>query len=77
MRGALQWAASDAVTVWFSGARAGEGGFHFAMASARYPYADLIRRVSGASPAMIERERTGLLSVELLSARTAFEHEFP
>ena len=69
--------ASDAVTVFFSGARLGDGGFHFAMASARYPYADLIRRVSGSSSAMIERERAGLLSAELLSARSAFEHAFP
>ncbi|MBW8771304.1 MAG: exo-alpha-sialidase [Gemmatimonadetes bacterium] len=69
--------ASDAVTVWFSGARLGDGGFHFATASARYPYADLVRRVTGASPAMIERERAGLLSVQLMAARTEFEHAFP
>jgi len=68
---------SDAVTVWFTGARIGDGGFHFSMAAARYPYADLVRRVSGASPTMIERERAGQVSEELLSARTAFEREFP
>jgi hypothetical protein len=70
--------ASDAVSVWFSGARLGDGGFHFATASARYPYADLIRKVNGsASPTIIERERAEQLSVELLSARTAFANEFP
>ncbi len=68
---------SDAVTVWFSGARVGDGGFHFAMASARYPYADLIRRVSGASPTIIERDLSAQLSTVLLSARIAFEQNFP
>jgi hypothetical protein len=68
---------SDAVSVWFSGAQLGDGGFHFAMASARYPYADLIRRVSGASPMILERERSGQVSVELMAARTAFERDFP
>jgi hypothetical protein len=70
-------AASDAVSVWFSGARIGDGGFHFAMASARYPYADFIRKVSGTSAAIIERDMAGSLSVELLAARSAFEHDFP
>jgi len=69
--------ASDAVTVWFSGAKLGEGGFHFAMARARYPYADLIRKVNGAPAASIERDMAGSLSVELLSARTSFERAFP
>jgi hypothetical protein len=69
--------ASDAVAVWFTGARLGDGGLQFAMASARYPYADLIRKVTGASPAIIERDRSEQLSVELMSARTAFEHDFP
>jgi hypothetical protein len=70
--------ASDAVTVWFSGARLGDGGFHFSTASARYPYADLIRKVNGsASPTIIERERSEQLSVELLSARIAFANGFP
>jgi hypothetical protein len=70
--------ASDAVSVWFSGARLGDGGFHFATALARYPYADLIRKVNGsASSTIIERERSEQLSVELLSARTAFANGFP
>jgi hypothetical protein len=69
--------ASDAVSVWFSGARVGTGGFHFATASARYSYADLIRRVNGASSAIMEREGNGPVPVALQSARTAFEREFP
>lgn len=69
--------ASDAVSVWFSGAQLGDGGFHFATASARYPYVDLIRRVTGASPMIMQPERSGQVSVELLSARTTFERDFP
>lgn len=70
--------ASDAISVWFSGASLGDGGFHMAMASARYPYADFLRKVDRTpSPTLIERERFEQLSVELLSARTAFEQGFP
>ena len=69
--------ASDAVSVWFSGARIGDGGFHFAMASARYPYADLLRRVNGTSPMIMQRERSAQVSVELRSARSVFEKDFP
>jgi hypothetical protein len=69
--------ASDAVSVWFSGARAGDGGFHFAVASARYPYADLIRKVNGTPSTIMERERAGQVSVELQAARNAFERAFP
>jgi hypothetical protein len=69
---------SDAISVWFSGAHLGDGGFHMAMASARYPYADFLRKVeSTPSPTRIERERFEQLSVELLSARTSFEQGFP
>jgi hypothetical protein len=69
--------ASDAVSVWFSGAHIGNGGFHFAVASARYPYAELMRRVSGPSPMIIQREMVGQVSPELRSARGTFEHDFP
>jgi hypothetical protein len=69
--------ASDAVTVWYSGARVGDGGFHMAMASARYPYADLIRRVSGSSPTLMQSDRMEEVSPELRAARTAFERDFP
>jgi len=70
--------ASDAVSVWFSGARLGDGGFHFATASARYPYAELIRRVGNASPALVQRDVAGqMASEQLQAARSAFEQEFP
>jgi len=69
--------ASDAVSVWFSGARLGDGGFHMAMASARYPYTELIRKVSAASPLLLERESSPQVSAELLAARTTFERGFP
>jgi hypothetical protein len=70
--------ASDAVSVWFSGARVGADGFHYAVASARYPYAELIRRVSGASPTLMQRETAPqAVSAELQAARSAFESNFP
>jgi hypothetical protein len=69
--------ASDAVSVWFSGARIGNGGFHFSTASARYPYPELIRRVNGPSAMIIEREIAGQESKELRAARTSFESHFP
>jgi hypothetical protein len=69
--------ASDAVSVWFSGARIGTGGFHFATASARYPYPELVRRVSGPSTMIMQREIAGQVSEELQSARGSFEERFP
>jgi hypothetical protein len=69
--------ASDAVSVWFSGARLGNGGFHFAVASARYPYAELLRRVSGASAPTLARAGADNASAELQAARERFEHDFP
>ena len=46
-------------------------------AFARYPYAELIRRVSGPSPMIMQRERSAQASSELQSARSMFEHDFP
>jgi hypothetical protein len=69
--------ASDAVSVWFSGAHIGNGGFHFATASARYPYAELIRRVNGASSMIMRNEISSQASVQLQSARSEFEQDFP
>ena len=68
---------SDAVSVWFSGARLEGNAFRYAVASARYPYADLLRRVTGSSPIILEREGSTGVSPELQAARTQFEHEFP
>jgi hypothetical protein len=38
------------VTVWFSGARREGFEFHYALATARYPYDELLRRVGPAAP---------------------------
>ena len=69
--------ASDAVSVWFSGARLEGNAFTYAVASARYPYADLLRRVGGASPIILEREGSSTATPELQAARSQFEREFP
>jgi len=68
---------SDAVSVWYSGGRLEGNAFRYAVASARYPYADLLRRVGGASPMILEREGASGASPELQAARTQFEREFP
>lgn len=68
---------SDAVTVWFSGARLDGGAFIYSVASARYPFADLLRRVSGAIPLILDRESGVQPSPELRAARAAFEQNFP
>jgi hypothetical protein len=68
---------SDAVSVWFSGARLEEGRFKYGVALARYPMDELLRRV-GTSAAgaleMAEREHT---SRALRKARAAFVADFP
>ena len=68
---------SDAVSVWFSGAHREGRGFVYAVASARYPYADLMRRVGGSTPAILEREGAASISPELREARSRFEADFP
>jgi hypothetical protein len=68
---------SDAVSVWFSGAKLDGKIFHYAVAAARYSYPDLARRVSGATPMILEREGSGVVSAELQGARQAFERDFP
>lgn len=68
---------SDAVSVWFSGAKLDGKIFHYAVAAARYAYPDLLRRVSGATPIILEREGTGVVSAELQGAREAFARDFP
>jgi hypothetical protein len=68
---------SDAVSVWFSGAHREGNGFVYAVASARYPYAELMRRVGGASQATLEREIATPVSPELREARARFEAAFP
>ncbi|MEO8620435.1 MAG: hypothetical protein ABI625_05170 [bacterium] len=39
------FSSTDVVTVWFSGAREALGKFHYSLATARYPLAELLRRV--------------------------------
>ncbi len=68
---------SDAVSVWFSGGRLEGNAFKYALASARYPYADLLRRVGGSAPITNEREGSSAASPELQAARTRFEQDFP
>jgi hypothetical protein len=68
---------SDAVSVWYSGARLEGNAFRYAMASARYPYAELLGRVGGASSIIVEREGARGPSPELRAARSQFEHDFP
>jgi len=67
---------SDAVSVWFSGARLEGKSFRYSVASARYPFSELLRRVSGAT-STLERSATSAASSELKTAREAFEHQFP
>jgi hypothetical protein len=68
---------SDAVSVWFSGAHLDGKVFTYAVATARYPYADLLRRVGSTTPITLEREGTSVASTELKEARAQFEREFP
>ena len=69
---------SDAVSVWFSGARLEGKAFTYAVASARYPYAELLRRVGGASPITLEREGSShAVAGAARGARPQFEREFP
>jgi hypothetical protein len=68
---------SDAVSVWFSGARLEGNAFRYAVASARYPYAELLRRVGGTSAAILDRDGSSAASPELQVARSQFEGAFP
>jgi len=68
---------SDAVSVWFSGARLEGNAFRYAVASARYPYSELLRRVGGASAIISDRDASSAASPELQAARTQFESAFP
>lgn len=68
---------SNAVSVWFSGAHLDGKVFTYAVATARYPYDDLLRRVGNAGPITLDREGTSAPSAELREARAQFEREFP
>jgi hypothetical protein len=68
---------SDAVSVWFSGARLEGNAFRYAVVSARYPYAELLRRVGGGSPIVLDQDGSRGASPELQAARSQFESAFP
>jgi hypothetical protein len=68
---------SDAVSVWFSGARLEGNAFRYAVASARYPYPELLRRVGSASAIIPDRDAARESSAELRAARAQFESAFP
>jgi hypothetical protein len=68
---------SDAVSVWFSGARLEGERFHYGVALARYPMADLLRRVSGGIAATTDLGAAERPPRELTVAREAFIADFP
>jgi hypothetical protein len=68
---------SDAVSVWFSGARLEGRVFHYSVVSARYPLGELLRRVSGPLPLILDRDVATTASAELRAAREQFERDFP
>lgn len=74
------FAASDVVTVWFSGAREEKGAFHYSLATARYPRAELMRRVEAANPDGPARNVSPIDDrhrAETDPARSAFINAFP
>ncbi|MDB4916182.1 MAG: hypothetical protein JWM95_3826 [Gemmatimonadetes bacterium] len=68
------FANEDVVTVWFSGARVENTHFHYALATARYPYNELLRRVNGTSAA---KEPARVQGGPLHKARVSFIDAFP
>ena len=68
---------SDAVSVWFSGARLEEGVFRYSVALARYPMDELLRRVNSAPAGTLEMGSGQHTSKELRAARAAFVAAFP
>jgi hypothetical protein len=68
---------SDAVSVWYSGARLEGNVFRYAVASARYPLGELLQRVSGSSAATLDMWSSANQSPELRAARAAFAADFP
>ncbi|MDQ2665446.1 MAG: hypothetical protein M3Z05_05490 [Gemmatimonadota bacterium] len=73
------FANSDAVRVWFSGARLEEGSFHYSLAVARYPFAELLRRVSAprAPGETLALHQDDPRRASLHAAREAFTRAFP
>jgi hypothetical protein len=68
---------SDAVSVWFSGARLEGNSFHYGVALARYPMDEMLRRVNSTPAGSLERAEREHPSRELWRARAAFIADFP
>jgi hypothetical protein len=68
---------SDAVSVWYSGARLEGAAFHYSVVLARYPMSEFLRRVGEGSGATLVREQMEYPSPELQSARASFIAAFP
>jgi hypothetical protein len=68
---------SNAVSVWFSGARLEGSSFRYGVALARYPLDELLRRVSTVAGGSLERAGSRRPSAELRAARAAFATDFP
>jgi hypothetical protein len=69
---------SDMVYVWFSGAWLERGDYHFSLATARYPLAELLARVDARPPAVASRDAEDRdRSAQVRAAREAFANAFP
>jgi hypothetical protein len=69
---------SDVVYVWYSGAWLEGGNYHFSLATARYPLAELLARVEAGPPAVVSRDADDRdRSAEVRAARAAFANAFP
>lgn len=73
------YSADNVVRVWFSGARVENERFHYAMAVARYPLAELLRRVNEpGAPATVSAMRAhDPHDARLQAARDNFVNAFP
>ena len=67
----------DLVTVWFSGARREGTDFHYSVATARYPYEELLRRVSEPLTSALPRQAVPRREWADSVARAAFVEMFP
>jgi hypothetical protein len=74
------FANDDLVMVWFSGARLEGESFHYSLATARYPLADLLQRVDkplSASASRMPHDSFDPQATQRSAARMAFIEKFP
>jgi hypothetical protein len=72
------FANDDVVMVWFSGAREEATGLRYSLATARYPLAELLRRVNAPRPASASRQQSDTGGrTRPSAARLAFIEAFP